>query len=250
MSRTLLLQLYAAALALYPAAFRAHYGAEMLDAVGREYDVCRGRARFVLHLAGDTAMSVIRENLRATPSRPLMLAGFVMFFSLLLFALAMFDQQRLRRGADYAADAITAQVAAQPQSAEARLAAPAEEISSPEWLDSVHSFLALYDASGKAISANATFEGSLPQPPRGIFATIRSRGLYKVTWQPQRGVRVALTGRPLPDGGFVVAGQSLLPGEAETASFYRHLLLLWAVMAAACCALFVNLRLRGARRGL
>jgi len=225
-----LMRLYAASLDLYPEAFRERYGAEMLDAAGREYASAKKPLRFAAVLMGDTAVSVARENLRAMPVRPVMLAGFVMFFSVLLLGLALFEQQRLRRGADQAAVDLTAQVAAQPGSAAARLAWQQQEISSPEWLASSRSFLALYDASGKVRAANAEFEGALPQPPKGIFATIRARGLYKVTWQPERGVRVALTGRLLPDGGFVLAGQSLIPGEARTASFYRFLLELWAIM--------------------
>ncbi|SEG60618.1 hypothetical protein SAMN05421819_3741 [Bryocella elongata] len=224
------MRVYAASLELYPEAFRERYGAEMLDTASREYAAAKRPLRFAVVLMGDTAMSVFRENLRATPVRPVMLAGFVMFFSFLLLGVALFGQQRLRRGADQAPEALTAQVAAQPDSAAARLGWPRHEISSPEWLSSSSSFLALYDASGKVWAANAEFEGALPQPPKGIFATIRARGMYKVTWQPEHGVRVALAGRSLPDGGFVLAGQSLIPGEARTDSFYRFLLELWAVM--------------------
>lgn len=229
----MLVRLYSRALRLYPEDFQQRYAAEMLDDVRREYAVSRDRVRFALQLGGDIVMSVAREHGRRTPARPVALVGFVIFFSLLLLGLALFQQQMWRRGADSVPEALTAQVAAHPGNATALLGLPTEEIASDAWLESRGTFVALYDATGKAVSANATFEGALPQPPRGIFATIRARGLYKVSWQPERGVRVALTGRPLADGGFVLAGQSLLPGESRTFSFYRYLLLMWAVMAVA-----------------
>jgi len=59
---------------------------------------------------------------------------------------------------------------------------------------------------------------------------MQKRSEHKVTWQPQRGVRVALVGQPLPQGGYVVAGQSLIPGEASTFSFYRLVLAMWGLM--------------------
>jgi hypothetical protein len=39
-----------------------------------------------------------------------------------------------------------------------------------------------------------------------------------------------LVGQPLPQGGYVVAGQSLIPGEASTFSFYRLVLAMWGLM--------------------
>jgi hypothetical protein len=117
------------------------------------------------------------------------------------------------------------------------LSGPKQEISSPIWLQSATPFVVLYDASGHALTGNATYHGTLPQPPHGIFNTIHQRSEFKVTWQPQLGIRVALTGRPMPNGRFVVTGQSLAPSEARTARLNR--LLLWMELFAtlACPAL-------------
>jgi hypothetical protein len=78
------------------------------------------------------------------------------------------------------------------------------------------------------LAAPATLHGALPQPPRGIFDVIRAHGEDKVTWQPQPGIRVALTGRPMLNGGLVLAGQSLIPSEAREYRFHTILLWMWA----------------------
>ena len=246
-----LLNLYALALHFYPRAFRERYATEMLDAVRLQYAERDGGIHFVAELTRDTVRSAMREHWRAaTPAKPVYTALFAVFFSALLLSISVFNQQVLRRGADRQPGILAAEVGAQltqGTDASAVLGSPRQEIASKSWLESTSSFAAVYDAAGNAVASNATYDGALPQPPRGIFNTIRERGLYKVTWQPQRGVRVALTGLPLHDGGFVLAGQSLIPGEARNASFSRFLRLMWLVLAG-CCVLIVILTRRHSRQ--
>jgi hypothetical protein len=247
-----LLSLYALALQLYPRAFRERYAAEMLDAVRLQYAEHDGNIHFVAELAWDTLRSVMREHWRAaTPARPVYVVLFAVFFSALLFGISIVKQQILRRGADRQPGVLATKVGAEladGSEAAAIFGDRKQEIASDAWLESTSTFAAVYDAASNAIASNATLHGSLPQPPRGIFNVIRARGSYKVSWQPQRGIRVALTGRELAGGGFVLAGQSLIPSEARDAAFDRFMRLLWLALAAACLFIFVLARIHTLRR--
>ena len=243
---TLMLRLYGLALRLYPAAFRERYAAEMREAARREQ--AEGHAGFGVVLAWDTAQSLLREHRRAAAAgRPVYVMLFAMFCSVLLLGVYVLNQQILRRGADEQPGQIAAVVRAEMAhgaDASVVLSGPKQELSSPEWLAGASAFGAVYDADGKVVASDATLWGEPPQPPRGIFPVIRERGSEKVTWQPQRGIRVALTGLPLPGGGYVLAGQSLIPGEARTARFSALMRWVWVGMLAGCVVVLVWLRAR------
>ena len=247
---TMTLRLYGLALRLYPAAFRERYAAEMLEAARREQ--AEGHAGFGIGLAWDTAQSLLREHFRAAAGRPVYAVLFAMLCSVLLLGVYVVNQQILRRGADDQPGQIVARVrgeVAHGADAATVLSGPKQELSSPEWLAGKSAFGAVYDADGKVVASDATLWGELPQPPQGIFGIIRDRGWDKVTWQPQRGVRVALTGLPLPGGGYVLAGQSLIPGEARTAQFSTLMRWVWLAMLAGCVVGMVLLRRRVSLRG-
>lgn len=248
---TMTLRLYGLVLRLYPAAFRERYATEMLEAARREQ--AEGNAGFGFGLAWDTALSLLREHGRAAAAgRPGYVVLCAMFCSVLLLGVYVVKQQILRRGADDQPEQITVRVCgelAHGADAATVLSGPKQELSSPEWLAGTSAFGAVYDADGKALASDATLWGGLPQPPHGIFNVIRDRGLYKVTWQPQRGIRVALTGQPLPGGGYVLAGQSLIPGEARTARFSTLMRWVWLAMLAGCMVVLMLLRRRVSLRG-
>jgi len=247
--RTPRLRLYALALHLYPATFRARYADEMLDTARHEYARATNPRRFTISLAADTLRGALREHLRAaSPTRPGYVAAFALFFTCLLLTVSVVHQQFLRRSADGLPGFIAGLVSSPPmdeqsESARQRIVAddlnsPKQEISTPHWLNTDNQiFTVLYDPSGRPLTGNATLHGALPQPPHGIFDVIRTRGEDKVTWQPNPGIRVALTGRPLPNGGFVLAGQSLIPSEARTARLDRILRWMWLFAMLACLAL-------------
>jgi hypothetical protein len=248
---TMTLRLYGLALRLYPAAFRERYAAEMLEAARREQ--AQGNAGFGVGLAWDTAQSLLREHFRAAVAgRPGYMLLFAMLCSVLLLGVYVVNQQILRRGADDQPGQIAARVRAElAHGADAAtvLGGPKQEVSSPGWLAGKSAFGAVYDADGKVVASDATLWGEPPQPPQGIFGIIRDRGWDKVTWQPQRGIRVALTGLPLPGGGYVLAGQSLIPGEARTAQFSTWMRWVWLGMLAGCAVGMVLLRGRASLRG-
>jgi hypothetical protein len=244
------LRLYALALRLYPAAFRARYADEMLDIARLEYARSSHPLRFAASLASDTLRAALREHLRAaTPARPGYIAAFALFFSFLLIAVSVFSQQILRRGADRQPTRLAetiSRTSPQDPSVAAPLAAPKQEISSQRWLRSGSPIVLIYDPSGQPVAGNALLHGTLPRLPHGIFNTIRDRREFRVTWQPRVGIRVALTGDVLPSGGFVVAGQSLLLAESKVIRFHSILLWLWAFAMLACAflALFARKRTR------
>jgi hypothetical protein len=237
------LRLYALALHLYPAAFRARYADEMLDTARHEYARAPNALLFAASLAADTLLGAFREHLRATsPTRPGYVAAFALFFTFLLIGVSVLNQQILRRAADrqpaHLAETI-ARTSPEDPSAAAALAAPKQEIASEGWLKSATPIVLLYDPAGQPIAGNAILHGTLPRLPHGVFNTIRDRREFRVTWQPNVGIRVALTGNLLPSGGYVVAGQSLILSESKEIRFHSFLLWIWAFAMLACLALIL-----------
>jgi len=246
------LRLYALALHLYPSAFRARYADEMLSTARLEYARSSHPLRFTASLATDTLRSLLREHLRtAKPASPSYVAAFALFFSFLLIGMSVVSQQFLRHRADgmprfiaglYSTPMDEKSEPYRKQLVAHDLTGPKHEISSPTFLNndnpnSDQIFAILYDAAGHALTGNATLHGALPQPPSGIFNEIRSGDIDEVTWRPEPGIRLALSGHPMPNGGFVVTGQSLAPSEARTARLNSILRWMWLFAMLACCFL-------------
>ena len=245
-SPTLFLGLYKASLRLYPQTFRHRYAEQLIDAARLQQTDSTNDLALAASLLWDTLRSALREHLRAaTPARPAYIAAFALFFTFLLIAVSVVNQQILRRAAD-SRPAFLAQFISrrspQDPSVAATLAAPKQDISSPSWLNSAAPIVFIYDASGEPVAGNAVLHGNLPRLPHGIFNTIRDRREYRVTWQPHVGIRVALTGDTLPSGGFVIAGQSLIASESAEIRFHSILLWMWAFAMLACCALVLSTR--------
>jgi hypothetical protein len=77
-------------------------------------------------------------------------------------------------------------------------------------------FLIVYGPDDAVRTSTATLEGTTPRLPPGVLAQARARGIDRVTWQPQAGVReavIALPWRSTTAHGAVVAGASLRPSE-------------------------------------
>ncbi len=246
--RHLIFTLYTHALRFYPRAFRERYAAEMLATARQHSADTPSSLRFAASLTTDTLRSLIEVHMRsAAPPSPAFVITFAAFFSAILLTISVFHQQLLRRAADHAPQQLVATLSSQMASGDTpslTLPAPTADLASPTWLKSTSTFAAIYDANANLIASNATLNGGSPRPPQGVFSTIHIRGNDSVTWQPQRGVRIALTGREVPGHGFVLAGQSLLNGEARTARFNLLLKAIWSVLALACFALIALTRNR------
>jgi hypothetical protein len=232
--------LYAIALHLYPSAFYYRYAVEMLEAAGHEIAQSRNLPRLTASLLWDTLRCLPRAHWDyATPKSPVLAIVALSFYTVFILFQVVSTRSTGRRSADvmpaWAASQYSkdCSLPALAQSCADKLAAqPRQEIASPSWLNGGRLFVVLYDSAGRAIGGNATLNGNWPQPPHGIFDTIRRRGEFRVTWQPQPGIRVALTGRSLNSGGFVLSGESLSITEEQSARTVRLMFLGWVMMLA------------------
>jgi hypothetical protein len=235
---------YSCALKLYPNAFRQRYREQMMHAAQLELEQSHDIPRSSLGLAWDLVKSLPREHWHAaTPANPIYAAAVAVFFSAIMLALSVARQQDLRRKADLRPLRAVARIADGADPAPF-LAGESHEIATDNWLNRPGFFVALYNDAGQPIASNATLHGVLPQPPPGIFRYARARGLNKVSWQPETGVRVATVLKPLPAGGFVLAGESLIVSETQEGRLNRLLFWMWLTMLAAVAGIGFLTRLR------
>jgi hypothetical protein len=226
--QAIFLRVHAALLNCYPAPFRAKYELQLTDAARRLHEEHNDHGKLAAALTWDTLNGAWRENMRIPgPKSTFSYLGFATLFSILLLACYIGMQQKWRRAADDAPQAMVEQLR---NGAGPSLTMATQEISTPAWLHGHNTFAATYDADGNATASDARLHGALPQPPRGIFNVMRKQGWYSVSWQPEPGVRVALTGAQLPSRGFAVAGQSLTPGEDRTMHMGVLVLFMWGLM--------------------
>jgi hypothetical protein len=253
LSSTLFLGIYKLSLHLYPRAFRHRYAKQLIDAARLQQAESPNDLALAASLLSDTLRSAVREHFRAaTPARPAYVAAFALFFTFLLIAVSVVNQQILRRRADLGPTALARIISSptsnpQSEAVRAHIAAqiatgPKIDLSSPRFINSATMFAVIYDPSGQPVAGNAVLHGILPRLPHGLFHTIRDRREFRVTWQPRVGIRVALTGDTLPSGGFVVAGQSLIASESAEIRFHSILLWMWAFAMVACCFLVLSTR--------
>jgi hypothetical protein len=77
-----------------------------------------------------------------------------------------------------------------------------------ELANSLAPFMIVFDDSGKVLASSATLHGSIPIFPTGVLDYTRQNGEDRITWQPEKNVRMA-TVVARYDKGFVLAGRSL-----------------------------------------
>ena len=156
-------------------------------------------------------MPIVREILR----RWLPLATTIAVLCLLIYAAV---QQTYRSGADdpqiqLAEDAVRAL----ESGATAASVLPPAKVEIERGLAP---FVIVYDGRGQPVAGSGMLRGQLPAPPQGVFEIVRTNGEDRVTWQPERGVRIASVVRRLTarSAGFVLAGRSLREIEAREAN--------------------------------
>jgi hypothetical protein len=76
-------------------------------------------------------------------------------------------------------------------------------------------FSALYNDKGEPVISTGVLNGKMPSLPKGVFDFARKNGENVFTWQPQRGVRIAIVLKSLQSSAysFVAAGRSLYETE-------------------------------------
>ena len=99
-------------------------------------------------------------------------------------------------------------------------------------VDIAHSlspWVAVYDASGRALMSSGQLDGNPPSLPDGVFAAVRSRGENRITWQPERGIRVATIVEfvAAPHARYVVSGRSLREIETRVENLNRITIASW-----------------------
>lgn len=92
-------------------------------------------------------------------------------------------------------------------------------------------FLIIYDASGKAVAADAILESKIPTPPVGVFTYVEKNGEDRITWQPSTDVRIAsvIVRSSGTNPMFVLAGRSLKEVEKREQSLQMQVMFGWVV---------------------
>lgn len=93
-------------------------------------------------------------------------------------------------------------------------------------------FVAVYDKNTTLVSSNAELNGRTPVVPSGVLQYTDIHGQDRITWQPQRGVRIAIVVTRYDDG-FVVVGRSLREVEKRTAMLMFEVLIVWTITVSA-----------------
>lgn len=238
--------MYALALRLYPKSFRHSHAAEMRQAFRDALrDPALSRRALISLVLRDLATSLVKEHLAMlaeTFSRPallfnaLVLGGLATGLALALYAI---PQQVLRQGLNdpqiaIATDLVTTlerggQVK-MPQYGEV----PGIESGSTDvdMARSLSPFFIVYDDRGNVVASQALLNGQTPTPPSGVFDFVRQHGEDRISWQPQRGVRIAAVIQRVSgtNPGFVLAGRNMREVEARENQVFQMAALTWLVM--------------------
>ena len=241
------LRFYEWCLSLYPPAFRREYRDPMLqtlrDAI---HDGAVQSPRALSRIVIDLILSLCKENLRMLrqelAKRTILFQAFLLTAVCSMFALAMYAtvQHALRSGANdpqlQMADDAVAQL---EQGADAATIVGSRQV---DMVRSLSPFLIVYDTNGEPVASAAQLSGHAPIPPLGVFRYATEHQRNVLTWQPQRGVRIAAVVQPYAGqhAGFVLAGRSLRVVEDREAATLRMVGLAWfGMMAVVLAATFL-----------
>lgn len=106
---------------------------------------------------------------------------------------------------------------------------------------SLSPFLIITDESGKTVVTTGQIGTNSPTPPKGVFDAAKKSGQNRVTWQPQKGVRIALVVIPY-NHGFVAVGRSLKEIEDRDGSLMKKIAIAWVL------TVFGSIVIMGVRR--
>lgn len=99
---------------------------------------------------------------------------------------------------------------------------------------SLSPFVVLYDNDGNPIRSTATLDGQIPKLPKGVFDFTRKNKEDVLSWQPRRGVRMAMVIESVqsPNISFVAAGRSLEEVEKRESNLTTMVMIAWLVCIA------------------
>ena len=96
---------------------------------------------------------------------------------------------------------------------------------------SLSTFNVLYDANGKPIRSSGYLDHKMIRLPAGVFAFTKSHGEHQVTWQPGKGVRMAMiiVSSNASPVGFVASGRSLQEVEVREHNLVVMVFIGWII---------------------
>ena len=115
-------------------------------------------------------------------------------------------QQSQRSDANYPQIQIAEDQAAQIKNAYDSQAA--SSLSPVDMRSSLAPFTIIYNKTGQVVSGSGYLDGKVPQVPLGVLADAQGKTYNAVTWQPQKGVRIAAVVVAAKDY-YVLSGRSL-----------------------------------------
>jgi hypothetical protein len=103
-------------------------------------------------------------------------------------------------------------------------------------------FATVYNDQAMPIRSSGFLHGQLPKLPRGVFDFVQKHGEERVTWQPERGVRMAMVVMKSPAGGFIAVGRSLREIEIREEQLRWSVFICWMLaMAIVVCLILVQI---------
>lgn len=99
---------------------------------------------------------------------------------------------------------------------------------------SLSPFVVLYDNNGNPIRSTATLDGQLPRLPKGVFDFTRKNKKDVLSWQPRKGVRMAMVVESIQSStiSFVAVGRSLEEVEKRENTLTMMIIVAWVVCIA------------------
>lgn len=91
---------------------------------------------------------------------------------------------------------------------------------------SLSSFVIVYDKNGNAVGGTGYLDGTRPKVPIGVLKTADSQSDNRITWQPQKDVRVASV-TVAAKNYYVLAGRSLREVEVREQKIFQIALSGW-----------------------
>lgn len=95
-------------------------------------------------------------------------------------------------------------------------------------------FLVITDTKGAVLTTSGQLDGKDPIIPLGVFDSAKKMGQDRVTWQPRKGVRVALVVVPYKDG-YVAVGRSLREVEKREDGVLKIVGAAWGALVILSC---------------
>jgi len=96
---------------------------------------------------------------------------------------------------------------------------------------SLSPFIVLYDNNGNPVRSTGTIDGQLPKLPKGVFDFTRRNKEDVLTWQPRKGVRMAMVVESAQSStiSFVAVGRSLEEVEKLEGNLTLMIIIAWLV---------------------